>query len=331
MQRKRLFSGIQPSGILHIGNYLGAMRQWVPLQHDYDALYCVVDLHAITVPQDPARLRRAILDTAKWYVAAGIDPAKAIIFVQSDVPAHAELGWLLNTIARMGDMEKMTQFKDKSDKDGAERASVGLFDYPVLMAADILLYGTDVVPVGEDQIQHVELARTLARRWAKRFGDDVLTVPAYSVMADGGRIMGLDNPAKKMSKSAASDYNYIALTDDADTIRKKIRKAVTDSGSGVVYSDEKPALKNLLDVYHLVTGERVADIVARYADRGYGDFKADLAEAIVAHLAPMQERFAAISDDEIRTMLADGAARAQALATPRLAAIKTVMGLGMGE
>ena len=323
----RLFSGIQPTGTLHLGNYLGAMQQWVSLQDAHDALYCVVDLHAITVPQEPSALQRAILDTAKWYLAAGINPEKSTIFVQSDVPAHSELAWVLNTVARMGDMEKMTQFKDKSAKDGAQRASVALFDYPVLMAADILLYDTQVVPVGEDQIQHLELARTLARRFNKRFGD-TFVVPRGKVATEGARIMGLDDPHKKMSKSAASAYNYIALTDDADTIRTKIKKAVTDSGGEIVSRDDKPALKNLLAIYHLVSGTPIAALEAQYAGAGYGDFKKDLADAIIAHLAPLQERFSAISDDDVRSILADGAARARDIADAKVATVKKRVGLG---
>ncbi len=323
---QRLFSGIQPTGTLHIGNYLGAMKQWVALQDDYDALYCIVDLHAITVPQDPAQLRRTVLDAAKWYIAAGIDTKRATIFVQSDVSAHAELAWLLNTIARMGDLEKMTQFKDKSARDGAERASVALFDYPVLMAADILLYDAAVVPVGDDQVQHIELTRTLARRFNKRFGE-TFVLPKGHLSSEGARIMGLDDPAKKMSKSAQSAYNYIALTDDVETIRKKVRKAVTDSGSAIVYSDDKPALKNLLNIYHIVSDEAIDALVARYAGAGYGAFKNDLAEALIAHLAPMQERFAAIDDGAVCAVLADGAQRAQEIAHAKIAQIKEQMGL----
>ncbi len=390
----RLFSGIQPTGTLHLGNYLGAMQQWVSLQDAHDALYCVVDLHAITVPQEPSALQRAILDTAKWYLAAGIDPEKSTIFVQSDVPAHSELAWVLNTITQNGDLTKMTQFKDKSgfniEKDkknldafldsddgfrelaeeikdlisadckgnvSAERivisltealklsskstaqlfveefkksfnsTGVGLFDYPVLMAADILLYDTQVVPVGEDQIQHLELARTLARRFNKRFGD-TFVVPRGKVATEGARIMGLDDPHKKMSKSAASAYNYIALTDDADTIRTKIKKAVTDSGGEIVSRDDKPALKNLLAIYHLVSGTPIAALEAQYAGAGYGDFKKDLADAIIAHLAPLQERFSAISDDDVRGILADGAARARDIADAKVATVKERVGLG---
>lgn len=324
---KRLFSGIQPTGNVHLGNYLGAMQQWVALQESHDALYCVVDLHAITVPQEPETLRRNILDMAKWYMAAGIDTTKSVIFVQSDVAAHSELAWLLNTVARMGDLEKMTQFKDKSEKEGAERSTVGLFDYPVLMAADILLYDTQVVPVGEDQTQHIELARNLAERFNGRFGE-TFVVPEGKVSTEGARIRGLDDPTKKMSKSAASEYNYIALTDDAATIEKKIKRAVTDSEQGITYSDERPALKNLLNIYHLVTGRSVEDIVAHYDGKGFGDFKAGLAEAVVAHLAPLQERFAQISDDEVRAVLAAGAARARQIADAKIAEVKGKMGLG---
>ncbi len=325
MERKRVFSGIQPTGTVHIGNYFGAIKQWIALQDDYDALYCIVDLHAITVPQKPSALRQNIINMAKWYIAAGIDPQKSTIFVQSDIPAHSELAWILNTIARMGDMEKMTQFKDKSG-DGRERASVALFDYPVLMAADILLYDTHIVPVGDDQVQHVELTRTLARRYNKRFGETFI-VPR-TLLSHGARIMGLDNPHKKMSKSAVSVYNYIALTDNAETIRKKIKKAVTDSGSEIVYSDDKPALKNLLTLYHLATGTSFAELEARYAQSSYGEFKRDLAEALIDHIVPIQERFSAISDEEVHDILTRGAARARAYANEKMRAVRALCGLG---
>ncbi|HMN19190.1 MAG TPA: tryptophan--tRNA ligase, partial [Candidatus Moranbacteria bacterium] len=244
--KKRIFSGVQPSGNLHIGNYLGAIKNWVDLQDEYESIFCVVDLHAITVPQDPEKLRRKTLEIAKIYLAAGIDPQKSTIFVQSQVPEHSELMWLLNTVAKMSELEKMTQFKDKSQKEGREGASLGLFAYPVLMAADILLYDTEIVPVGEDQKQHVELARDLAKRFNHRFGE-TFVVPQAHIRQEGMRIMGLDDPTKKMSKSASSEYNYIALMDDADTIRRKIKKAVTDSGSEISYGEEKPALRNLLN------------------------------------------------------------------------------------
>lgn len=323
--KQRIFSGIKPSGDLHLGNYLGSIRQWVPMQDEYEAVFSVVDLHAITVPQEPEELRRRTLEIAKTYLAAGIDPAKSSLFVQSHVPEHAELAWLLNTIARMGDLEKMTQFKDKTSE-GTERAGVGLFDYPVLMAADILLYDTAVVPVGDDQLQHVELTRTLARRFNERFGE-TFRIPEARVMKEGARIMGLDDPTRKMSKSAASEYNFIALSDDADAVRKKIRKAVTDSGSEIVYADDKPALRNLINIYTLLSGVSIPEIEAKYEGRGYGDFKADLAEVIVGFLAPFQERVAGLSDEETLRILHDGADRVRPLAQSKLREVKERMGL----
>lgn len=361
---QRLFSGIQPSGNLHLGNYLGAIRQWLPLQDEYEAIFCVVDMHAITVPQDPAELRRKTIEIAKIYLAAGIDPKKSTLFVQSHVPAHAELGWILNTIATMGELGRMTQYKDKVKiaerkgglgelarkiKDGTfndekykqeqienslieffndvnrDASGVGLFDYPVLMAADILLYDTATVPVGEDQKQHVELTRDLAQRFNSRFGE-TFVVPEPLIQREGARIMGLDDPTKKMSKSAASEYNYIALSDDADTIRKKIKKAVTDSGSEIVYRDDKPALKNLINIYTLLSGRKVDEVEAMYQGKGYGDFKADLAETIVNFLVPFQERLAAITDDEVLAVLSAGAEKARAIAEQKVAQVYEKVG-----
>ncbi len=326
-QKKRLFSGIQPTGNLHLGNYLGAVQQFKTLQQTHDALFCIVDLHAITIDQDPEQLRAHIIDLTRIYLAAGLDPTRAIIFVQSDVSAHSELMWILNcTVARMGDMEKMTQFKDKATANGAQRASVGLFDYPVLMAADILLYDTQIVPVGEDQVQHVELTRTLAKRFNKKFGETFI-IPTAKVRTHGKRIMGLDDPTKKMSKSAPSTYNYIALTDDAETIQKKVRKAVTDGGTDITYSDERPALKNLLDIYHSLSGEEIAEIVARYDGKGFGAFKAGLSDVIVAFLAPLQQKMAEISDDDVLRVLHDGARRAQVIAKEKLTTVQSKIGL----
>lgn len=260
MEKQRLFSGIQPTGNLHLGNYLGAVNQWTKLQNDFDAIFCVVDLHAITVPQDPGELRKNVLNVVRTYLASGIDPERSLIFAQSHVKAHTELCWILNcTAARMGDMEKMTQFKDKSQKGGAERASVGLFSYPILMAADILLYDTVTVPVGEDQVQHVELARTLARRFNKKFGD-IFTVPEVRLNTEGKRIMSLTNPEKKMSKSAESEMSYIAMMDDIEIVRKKIKKAITDSGEEIVYREDKPALKNLINIYALLSDITTEDV-----------------------------------------------------------------------
>lgn len=322
---ERLFSGIQPSGNLHLGNYLGAIKQWLPLQDQYEAIFCVVDMHAITVPQDPAELRKKTIEIAKIYLASGIDPKQSTLFVQSHVPAHAELGWILNTIATMGELGRMTQFKDKVQKGNVDNSGVGLFDYPVLMAADILLYDTATVPVGEDQKQHVELTRDLAQRFNSRFGE-TFVVPEPLIQREGARIMGLDDPTKKMSKSAASEYNYIALSDDADTIRKKIKKAVTDSGSEIVYADDKPALKNLINIYTLLSGKKVDEVEAMYVGRGYGDFKADLAEVVVNFLVPFQTRLAAISDDEVLAVLRAGAEKARAIAEKKVAAVYEKVG-----
>jgi tryptophanyl-tRNA synthetase len=324
---KKTFSGVQPSGDLHLGNYLGAIKNWVDMQDEYDATFCIVDLHAITVAQKPEELRRRILDVAKAYIALGIDPEKSTIFVQSDVRAHTELCWILNCVAaRMGDMEKMTQFKDKSARGDAQRASVGLFDYPVLMAADILLYDTDVVPVGEDQVQHVELARTLTRRFNKNFGD-TFTVPQPKLTTEGKRIMGLDDPVKKMSKSATSEYNYITLMDDEGIVRKKIRKAVTDSGSEIVYSDDKPALQNLINIYSLLSGESTKDIENKYIGRGYGDFKNDLADVVINFIIPFQEAVQSISDEDVMEVLNKGAQKANEQANKKIKEVKQKIGL----
>ncbi len=323
---KRLFSGIQPSGNLHLGNYLGAIKQWVDMQDDHEAIFCIVDLHAITVPQDPVALRAKTLEIAKIYLASGINPEKSTLFIQSHVPAHTELGWILNTIARMAELERMTQFKDKAQKGGAGESGVGLFTYPVLMAADILLYDTNVVPVGDDQLQHIELARDLAERFNNRFGE-TFVVPEGKVTTEGARIMGLDDPSKKMSKSASSEYNYIALTDDADTVRRKIKKTVTDSGSEIAYSDDKPALKNLINIYTLLSGKTPQEIEAMYQGKGYGDFKTDLAEVIVGFLTPFQERLSALSDDDVLAVLRTGADKVRPLAEAKLRQAYDKMGL----
>lgn len=327
MEKQRLFSGIQPTGGLHLGNYLGAVKQWTQLQDGYDAIFCVVDLHAITVPQDPDVLRRNVLNTVKVYLASGIDPKKSLIFVQSHVKAHTELCWLLNcAAARMGDMEKMTQFKDKSQRGGAERASVGLFDYPVLMAADILLYGAAVVPVGEDQVQHVELTRTLARRFNKKFGD-TFVVPEVRLNTEGKRIMSLIDPEKKMSKSSTSEMSYIAMTDDADIVHKKIQKAVTDSGEEIIYRDDKPALKNLINIYALLNDVSTSDVEKMYAGKRYGDFKKGLAEVVVDFLSPFQERMAGISDSSVMEVLHGGAQKAGEIAEQKMQEVRKNIGI----
>jgi len=346
--KKRIFSGIQPSGTLHIGNYLGAIKNWVKLQQDYESVFCVVDLHAITVTQDPKELRRNTIEVAKIYLASGIDPETSTIFVQSQVPEHAEMMWLLNTITKVSELNRMTQFKDKSrrgikkwknykgevikretisaEEYAKHKTSAGLFNYPILMAADILLYDTDLVPVGEDQLQHVELARTLARRFNARFGD-LFKEPEAFVEKEGMRIMGLDNPKKKMSKSADSPYNYISLIDSEEIIRDKMKKAVTDSGKSIKYSDEKPAIKNLINIYALLDNAKPSDIEETYKGKGYADFKADLADIVISFLKPLQERMSSLDEEEVLKILSRGADKARLIARKKVAEAKTMMGL----
>ena len=325
MKKQRIFSGIQPSGNLHLGNYLGAIRNWVKLQDQYDSIFCVVDLHAITVPQDPNDLRRRTLEVAKIYLAAGIDPQKCSLFIQSHVKEHVELSWILNTIAKIPELEKMTQFKDKSGKNGKESVGVGLFDYPVLMAADILLYDTELVPVGKDQKQHVELTRTLGERFNKKFGETFVIPKAYTTEVSEN-IMGLDDPTKKMSKSAKSEYNYMSLTDDTETVRRKIKKAVTDSGSEIVYRDDKPALRNLINIYSLLSEKSTAEIEKMYAGKGYADFKADLADVVVSFIKPLQEKMSELTDEKVLKILKLGAETVRLLAQKKLDEVKKKIG-----
>ncbi len=326
MSAQRIFSGTQPSGDLHLGNYLGAIKNWTALQDAGEAIFCIVDLHAITVSQDPAQLRRRTLDVARVYLASGIDPARSTVFVQSHVAAHAELGWILTTMAGMGELEKMTQYKDKTAKSEHAHIGVGLFTYPVLMAADILLYDAAQVPVGEDQTQHVELARDLAKRFNHRFGE-TFVVPEALIKKEGMRIMGLDDPHKKMSKSAASVYNYIALSDDAATITKKIRKAVTDSGSEIVFRADKPALANLITIYAVLTDMTPQDVEKKFAGQQYGVFKDALADVAVQTIVPLQERMAAWSDDQVEALLRDGAVRAREIADVKMRIVREKMGM----
>lgn len=328
--KRRILSGIQPSGELHIGNYLGAIRQWVEMQKDYESFFCIVDLHAITVRQDPAELRDNIRKTAAIYLACGIDPKQSAIFVQSTVPAHAELAWVMATFTQMGELERMTQFKDKTARMKRSGIGAGLFTYPTLMAADILLYNADAVPVGEDQKQHVELTRNLAERFNNHYNRAVFTVPEPFMPKAGARIMGLDDPSNKMSKSAASANNYISLFDDMGTVRKKIMKAVTDTGSEVKAGKDKPALTNLLTVYSSVSGTPVADLERDYKGRGYADFKNGLADAVVAWLEPLQKEVNALLQDagELEKILDDGRGRAQDIASRTLAEVYETVGLG---
>ena len=327
-RRPRVFSGIQPSGSLHLGNYLGAICNWVAMQATHDCVYCVVDLHAITVRQPRAELRRSTIDLANLFLAAGVDPERSIVFVQSHVPAHSELMWILNTVTYMGELRRMTQFKDKTGGGEGESIAVGLFDYPVLMASDILLYRADEVPVGEDQKQHVELTRDLAERFNNAFGK-TFVVPQPVIPSVGARVMALDDPTKKMSKSAGSANGYIALTDSPDVMRRKVKRAVTDSGSDVRAGADKPALTNLLGIYSVLSGESVEAIVARYEGRGYADFKSDLGEVVVDALTPIQARIRELEADKSLTLevLREGAERAEAIAARTLAKARERVGL----
>jgi tryptophanyl-tRNA synthetase len=320
---------MQPSAdSLQIGNYIGALLQWRDLQTTHDALFCVVDLHAITVPQDPALLREQTRRTAAQYIAAGIDPEKSTLFVQSHVPAHTELAWVLNTITGFGEASRMTQFKDKSTKQGADAASVGLFAYPVLMAADILLYGTDVVPVGDDQKQHVELTRDLATRFNSRFGD-TFVIPKPMILAETARIYDLQNPTAKMSKSSASDAGVVWLLDEPSKTAKKIRSAVTDDDREVRFDREtKPGVSNLLTIMSAFTGTPVPTLVDSFAGRGYGDLKKDVADAVVSVFEPVRARALELLDDpaELDRILSANAERADALARPMMATVYDKIG-----
>lgn len=325
---KRVFSGVQPTGNIHLGNYLGALKQFVELQDDHECIYCIVDMHAITVPQDPKELREHILDVAALYLAVGVDPKKSIVFVQSDVPGHAELSWVLTCNSYTGELSRMTQFKDKSKN--KESAPTGLFSYPVLMAADILLYDTDIVPVGNDQKQHIELCRDIAIRINNKY-KKTFVVPDGRFLKEGARIMALDDPTKKMSKSAENIHSRISLLDEPSKIRKSIMKATTDS-DGVVRFDveNKPGISNLLNIYSVLSGMTVPELEAKYEGKGYGDFKKDLVEVVVEALAPIKERYEQIRhSDELIEILKDGAVRADAIAQKTMKRVKENFGLGI--
>lgn len=326
----RILSGVQPSGDLHIGNYIGALKQWVDLQDDYENYFCVVDHHAITVPQKPEDLRRRTLEIAKWYLASGIDPEKSTIFVQSHVSAHTELAWILATMTKIPEMERMTQFKDKSAKN-AKNLNIGLFTYPILMAADILLYQANLVPVGDDQTQHLEFARTIAKRFNTNF-EEVLTIPEQFTPPQGARIMSLATPENKMSKSDKKPSGMILLNDDADTIKRKIKKAVTDSGDEIVYSDKKPALKNLLTIYSAFSGQPIEEIVDHYkGGGGYKVFKEGLAKTIIEGLRPIQEEYNKLDADPslVHSILSNGADKANQLAEATLHNVKNAVGYSL--
>jgi len=325
----KIFSGIQPTGIIHIGNYLGAIKQWVDLQNKANrAIFCIVDLHAITEPEEPITLKKNILSIAALYLATGINPKKSSIFIQSTRPEHTELAWILNCVAKMGELYRMTQFKEKSKKETAESANVGLFDYPILMAADILLYQTTHVPVGEDQKQHVELARDLAQRFNNKYGQ-IFTVPEPIIKKTSARIMGLDNPNKKMSKSADSPYNYIALTDTAEIIRKKIKKAVTDSGTEIKASPDKPAITNLLNIFSEITEWPIPKIEKKFLGKSYVQFKQELAENLIQYLTPIQKKYFEILKDKtaLIKILAEGSKQVAPIAQKTLIQVKRAIGL----
>lgn len=324
---KRVFSGVQPTGNIHIGNYMGALKQFVELQDENECIYCIVDMHSITVPQDPKELRKHTLDVAALYMAVGIDPSKSIIFVQSDVSGHAELSWVLTCNSYTGELSRMTQFKDKSK--GKESAPTGLFTYPILMAADILLYDTDIVPVGNDQKQHIEICRDIAIRINNKY-KKTFVVPDGRFLKAGARIMALDDPTKKMSKSAENIHSRISLLDEPNKIKKSIMRATTDSDGSIRFDPEnKPGVSNLLNIYSVFSGMEIADIEKKYEGCGYGDFKKDLVEVTVDSLAPIKERFNEIREsDELIRVLKDGADRANAIAEKTMKRVKENFGLG---
>lgn len=329
--RKRVLSGIQPSGNLTIGNYLGAIKQWAENQHRFDAYYCVVDLHAITVEHDPTQLREKTREVAAIYLACGIDPTLSTIFVQSHVKAHSELAWLLTCQTPLGWLYRMTQFKDKSAKQEAMSVSTGLLSYPVLMAADILLYQAEVVPVGDDQRQHLEFTRDLAQRMNHLYGEDTFTIPEVMIPPAGARIMGLDNPTAKMSKSEAAQLHAVYILDEPDTIRKKIMKSVTDSGKEIQFSDDpnRAGVNNLLTIYQAFTNQSAEAIENHFSTaRGYGDLKKAVAEVVVESLQPIQERYRELTEDvrNIDDLLAQGAEKARAIANRTLVTVQERMG-----
>jgi len=324
----RIFSGIQPTGRKHLGNYIGAIRQYVEGQDRGDAIYCIVDLHAITVPYEPEDLRRNLLDTAAMLLAAGLDPQRCILFRQSDVHEHTELCWLLGTVTAHGDLNRMHQFKEKSAKQ-RELVSAGLFFYPVLQAADILAYKTDEVPVGDDQRQHIELTRDIAERFNERFGE-TFVIPRHVIPEVGARIMDLQEPDQKMSTSLASEQGTVYVLDDEAAVVKKVKSAVTDSGSEVVRSPDKPGISNLIEVLAVVRGADPAEVEAQFDGQGYGAFKQTVGEEIAAFLAPVRERYAELRPDEaaLEATLQEGADRARAIASDTLADVRQKMGVG---
>ena len=323
--KRRVFSGIQPSGATTLGNYLGAIKRWTIQQHQHQSIHSLVNLHAMTVPYDPADLRKRTLDLAAVLLACGIDPEVAILFAQGDVPEHTELTWTLATQTMFGELNRMTQWKDKGR--GDERAGSGLLFYPVLMAADILLYDTNTVPVGEDQRQHIELARDVATRFNATYGETFI-IPEADIESEGARIMSLDDPTKKMSKSGAPG-SFIAFQDTPDEIRRKINRAVTDSGSEIVAREDKPALTNLLTIYSLMTDTPISELERRYEGAGYGTFKREMGDALVEHMAPIQQRLADLTADpgELMRILNRGRDRAREIAVPKMEQVRRATGI----
>lgn len=324
---KTIFSGIQPSGTITLGNYIGAMKQFVELQEEYNCYFCIVDQHAITVPQERLTLRQNTRSLAALYIASGIDPDKATLFIQSEVPAHAQAGWMLQCVAYIGELERMTQFKDKSA--GKEAVSAGLLTYPPLMAADILLYNTDLVPVGDDQKQHIELTRDLAERFNKKY-NDIFTIPEARIAKVGARIMSLQDPLKKMSKSDVNQKGFISMLDTPKQIEKKIKSAVTDSEGIVKYDKEKkPGISNLLSIYSILTDRPINEIEQSYASKGYGDFKADVAKVVIEAVEPIQARYNQLMESsELDAILDHGAEKANRAASKMVKKMENAMGLG---
>ncbi|MGL2467575.1 tryptophan--tRNA ligase [Helicobacter pylori] len=325
MHKKRVFSGIQPTGQIHLGNYLGAIKHWVEMQDEYENLFCVVNSHAITLPIDPKFLKSQTYELVKLLLACGISPKRSGLFIQSEVDEHPALAWLLNCQVSMGEMQRMTQFKDKSLKN-PKSVNVGLFNYPILMASDILLYQSDLVPVGEDQKQHLELTRNVAEKFNRDFGD-CFKVPEPLIAKVGARVMGLDDPKVKMSKSHQGANHAIFLLDEPDIIVRKIKKAATDSMGVIAFDEKREGIFNLLNIYMLLSDESPENIEERFKNKGYGDFKKELAEVMIQALKPIQERYKEISDDEVKAVLNCGAEKARPLAQMTYQKAKELMGL----
>lgn len=325
--KKVIFSGMQPSGSLTLGNYLGALKNWVKLQSEYDSYYCVVDMHAITVPKEPKDLRKNTFEVLANYIAAGIDPEQVTLFIQSHVSAHAELSWILNCFSYYGELGRMTQFKDKSKKLDHNAITAGLFTYPVLMAADILLYQADLVPVGEDQRQHLEITRDIATRFNNRFSE-TFKIPEPFIEKEGAKIMSLQEPLSKMSKSDSNENAYILLSDDVDLIRRKFKRSVTDSIGVVKYTDEQPGIKNLLNIYSKITHKPYSEIVADYEGKGYSQFKEDVAEVVINELRPIQEKIDYLlkNKDYLEKIYQSGAEKADATARKTLRKVSKKVG-----